>query len=290
MSKELKKRGSGKIDAVTRPLAVEEVEIDGHCVGSRWSVTDSDELAKLIAVVAMGQAAHAAKILSELRPVEPALNHDALRLSAKQSLSLKGQTREQRDVSRYHRDGLIFETISWAAAHQNAGGKALVRDPHLSSTSQGLDGLMIQLDEDGVISRTTIFEDKCSEDPRTMFRDQIIPAFKGYHDNKRAPELLATAAALLSKVGFNGTQAAQAAASVLDRKFRAYRGSLAVTTADDSLARRKALFKNYDELKDIKSDQRIGAMLITSGDMRAWFDDLASRAISYIDSLVATDV
>ena len=286
----MEKDGEFPGGATLPALLVEKVDIDGHCTGSRWSSTNLDELAKLTAIVAMGQATHAAKILAELLPLQPALNHEALRSSAKKSLSIKGETRQQQEVSRFHRDGLIFETISWAAAYQGSDGKVLLRDPHLSATSQGLDGLMIELDAVGAVSRATIFEDKCSEDPRSMFRDKIMPAFKVYHENRRAPELLAAAAALLSKVGLNGTQSAMAAASVLDKKYRAYRGGLAVTTSDDSHARRKLLFKDYGELKGIKPDQRIGAVLITSNDLRAWFDDLALRARKYIDSLVPSDV
>jgi hypothetical protein len=232
----------------------------------------------------MGQATHAARILAELLPAEPAITHDALKDDAKRRLSLDGRSEERR----YHRDGLIFETISWAAAQQATKGKALLRDPHLNSTTQGLDGLMLELDENG-INRATIFEDKCSEHPRTKFRDEIMPAFKGHHENKRAADLIASAAALLKVSGLDGTKVTQAAARVLDLGCRVYRGSLAVTTADDSEKRRRALFKDYEELKGIGADQRIGAVLVTADDLRGWFDQLANRAIVYIDSLQPGD-
>ena len=73
------------------------------------------------------------------------------------------------------------------------------------------------------------------------------------------------------------------AARVLDKTYRVYRGSLAVTTEYDSVNRRKSLFKDYEELEGIDADQRIGATLITSDDLRAWFDELAGKAIAYID-------
>jgi hypothetical protein len=271
-------------------LIIEPVEVDADCVGSRWTAADIDHLARIIAIIAMGQAAHAARIIAELLPSEPAIHYAALQADARQRLSIVGRKKEQRETSRYRRDGLIFEAISWAAAHQATAGKALLRDPHLSSTTQGLDGLMIELDEAGTaVARATIFEDKCSEHPRHMFRYEILPAFRVYHDNKRASELVATAAALIEKIGIDGTRSTIAAARVLDKNYRAYRGSLAVTTADDSLERRKKLFKNYGELKDMQAAQRIGAVLITSDDLRAWFDQLAGRAIAYIDHLEPED-
>jgi hypothetical protein len=278
--------GPGTQTSQPPALAIEAVEVDAHCIGSRWTTVDIDRLARIIAIIAMGQATHAARIIAELLPSEPAVDHQALRANAKRRLSVTGKIEKQREVSRYQRDGLIFEAISWAAAQQMTAGKALLRDPHLSSTTQGLDGLMIQLDQSGsAIARATIFEDKCSEDPRAMFRDKIMPAFKAHQEDKRASDLVATAGALIEKIGLDGTEATKAAARVLDKNYRAYRGSLAVTKSEDSLARRKHLFKNYEQLLDIGADQRIGAMLITSDDLRGWFDELADRAIAYVDHL-----
>jgi hypothetical protein len=279
----------GKATATTSPgvaLAVEKVVVDASCIGSRWTAADLHLLARIIAIIAMGQAAHAARIVNALVPAEPAIDDEGLRANAKQRLTVTGTTDEQKQVRRYHRDGLIFEAISWIAAQQQTGGNALLRDPHVSATTQGLDGLMIEMDAASAeVKRATIFEDKCSENPDETFRYKIMPAFKAHHANKRASDLVATAAALLQKVGLNGTDSVKAAARVLDKAYRTYRGSLAVTTADDSVERRQSVFKTYGELDGINPDQRIGAVLITSENLRDWFDSLADRAIAYIDEL-----
>jgi hypothetical protein len=44
------------------------------------------------------------------------------------------------------------------------------------------------------------------------------------------------------------------------------------------------VFKTYVELDGIDPAQRVGAVLIPSENLRDWFDELASRAITYIDS------
>ena len=128
----------------------------------------SELLAKLIAIIAMGQAKHAARIITEFLPAEPPLKFDALREDAKQRLSVTGNTpAEARKPRRWHRDGLMFEAISWIAAKQCATAGVLMKDPHMSATTQGLDGLMIELDEQGkTVVRATILEDKCSNSPR----------------------------------------------------------------------------------------------------------------------------
>jgi hypothetical protein len=279
----------GKAAATTPPgaaLAVERVVVDANCTGSRWAAADLDLLARIIAIIAMGQAVHAARIINALAPSGPAINKAALRASAKQRLTVTGKTDEQKKVRRYHRDGLIFEVISWIAAQQQSAGTALLRDPHISSTTQGLDGLMIELNRAGAeVKRATIFEDKCSENPDETFRYKIMPAFKEHHGDKRAPDLVATAAALLKEAGLDGTKAVEAAGRVLDKTYRAYRGSLAVTTADDSIERRQSMFKTYKELDGIEADQRVGAVLITSENLRDWFDALADSAIAYVEDL-----
>jgi hypothetical protein len=243
-------------------------------------------LARLIAIIAMGQAAHAAKIIAELRPADPAISHKALKAAARHQLSITGDTPERRDASRWRRDGFIFEAISWIAARQDGGETALLKDPHIKSTTQGIDGLMVELDpEKSELIRATIFEDKCSENPRGKFRDEVLPAFADHHENKRGPELVSAAAALIERIGLGGTAATQAAARVLDHEFRRYRAALAVTSVEDSKERRQALFKDYDGLKGIRQAQRVGASFVTPGKLRDWFDALAARAIDYIETL-----
>lgn len=272
----------------TQALLIETVDVDVHCIGSRWTAADVGLLARIIAIIAMGQAAHVARIIAELLPHRPAINHEDLKANAKRKLSILGKTESQQDVSRYHRDGLIFESISWAAARQSAKQTALLKDPHLSSTAQGLDGLMLELNQASTaIVRATIFEDKCSEHPRQKFHDEILPAFVDHHTNKRAAELVAAAAALIEKAGLNGTEATKAAARVLDKATRVYRGSLVITSADDSVSRRKALFADYEQLANINADQRIAATFVTPTALRPWFDALANKAVAYIDTLKA---
>jgi hypothetical protein len=267
-------------------LAIDAVAVDANCTGVRWAPADLDMLARIVAIIAMGQAVHAARIINGLLPAEPAINNEALKANAKQRLTVTGTTDEQKKVRRYHRDGLIFEAISWIAAQQQTAGKALLRDPHVNSTTQGLDGLMIEMDAAGKeVQRATVFEDKCSENPDHTFRYKIMPAFTAHHENKRASDLVATAAALLEKAGLDGTESVKAAARVLDKAYRTYRGSLAVTTADDSIERRRNMFQTYEKLDGIKADQRVGAVLITSDDLRGWFDTLADTAIACINGL-----
>jgi len=271
-------------------LLSQPVPIDANCGGERWVIEDADRLARLIAIVAMGQAMHAANIIHELQPASPAFTHKALFDAARRQLRIVGKTEEKKDASRWQRDGFLFEAISWVAARQSSAPNTYLKDPHLKSTTQGIDGLMIEMDgAKAEVTRATIFEDKCSNEPRTMFRDEVLRTFKDHHRNSRAPELVSTAATLIEQSGLLGSAAVAAASRVLDLAYRRYLAALTVAQKDDTPTRRQAIFKDYDELDAIGQQQRIGASLIVNGDLRENFDDLAARTIAVLDNWEAKE-
>ena len=63
-------------------LDITNFPIDDHCVGSKWTVDNEDQLVRLIAIVVMGQALKAAHIIGELLPATPAFTNDALQVEA----------------------------------------------------------------------------------------------------------------------------------------------------------------------------------------------------------------
>lgn len=274
-------------DRSDQPIKAETCVIDEHCVGERWQVEDDKQLAHLIAIIAMGQAAQASHILSELQPARPAFTIPELCAEAKIRLTVQDKKQTPRTgYPRWQRDGFIFEAISWVAARQVYGKSAYMKDPHVSATSQGLDGLMLELSGDKTqIDRTTVFEDKCTDDPVSTFKYKVIPAFRDRHENKRSAEIIAAATFLLGIAGIDDGAAAQMAAAVTDRTKRRYRAAFAVTTDHDSEDGRKQLFAGYNEIVDIGQAQRMGACLVVPPELRDWFDRLAEQAIEYVESL-----
>lgn len=268
-------------------LRIVDVPIDEHCIGGRWTTEDIDQLAKLIGIIAMGQAKHAAQIVKKLSPAAPAFTNADLCKEAIIKLTVReGKHTPRTGYPRWQRDGFIFEAISWIAARQSNGETAYLKDPHLSSTTQGLDGLMIEIvPEENQIARTTLFEDKCSDNPRSTFTDVVIPALLEHHKNNRSAELVASAADLMMQSGIDNEAAIMAAQRVFDKKLRRYRASLAVTKQFDSDDQRKKLFKGYEKLTEIEASQRVGASFIVEGELRDWFDILANRSIAFIKSL-----
>lgn len=272
------------------PISSQTVDVDEHVTGHLWTVDDIHELAKFIAVIALGQAEHAAEIIHELGPVVPVRSRSKYYQEAREQLRIRGTTAKEVEVSRYHRDGFLFECISWIVAHQAAGENTYLKDPHISSTTQGLDGLIIQMDPvEKVVLHTTICEDKCTQNPREMFRDKVMIAFTEHHQNKRGRDLLANAVALIKQSGLKGTAATLAAEKVHDKTCRTYRAALTVNSDICTAEERQKLFKGYDELTGISQAQRIGATFIVPGNLRDWFQELADHVIQALDEFEAME-
>lgn len=270
----------------SHPLQIARVPIDDQCVGDRWLVDDEIELARLIALVAMGQAAAAAQVIKTLSPAAPAFTNVDLQREAKLKLTVQDTaTTPRTGYPRWQRDGFMFEVISWIAARQ-ANHHVLLKDPHVSATSQGIDGLMIELTGDkSKIAMTTVFEDKCTSKQRDTFINKVIPVFLDHHRNSRSVEVVAAASVLLRTAGIGEDAAARMSEAVLNRDSRSYRAAFTLPAIDDTQEMRAKLFAGYDALHGIPPTQRIGASLIVSGELRAWVDALAVHAIAFLDEL-----
>ena len=257
------------------------------CVGERWTVSNAEQLARLIAIIAMGQVSQAAHIVSSLVSASPAFSFPELRSEAIIRLTVQDKPQTPRiGYPRWQRDGFVFEAISWIAARQAHGPAVVMKDPHVSSTTQGLDGLMLALSPDkSAIDLTTVFEDKCTDDPKTVFAGKVMAGFQERHDNRRSAEIIATASALLTRAGIRDEVAAKLAAAVTDRSRRRYRAAVTTVAALDNDTARADIFSAYGDLTGIGSDRRVAACLVVPAELRPWFDQLALEAVGYLNTL-----
>ncbi|WP_163005823.1 hypothetical protein [Pseudomonas viridiflava] len=279
-----KKLRMGSTAGELLPLKTVDHSLTTHCVGSIWHVQERSHLIRSIALVAVGQAYAARRIIYELSPTPPPFLK-SLQEEAKIKLTVQDDYKsgDRLGYPKYQRDGFIFEVISWVAALQDNGKEVLLKDPHTSATSQGLDGLMLVLSADRArVDLTTIFEDKCTENARKTFLEQVLPAFQDRHTNKRGAELVATASTLLRMASIDPDAVATLSASVMDQSLRCYRASFALTSEFEMIKARQQLFKNYERITDLDSARRIGACFIVDGDLRSWFETLANDVIIYL--------
>src|SRR5687768_14310998 len=111
------------------PVTVVDRPAEPHCGGLQWSIADLDALATLAALVLVGRAQHAARVLA-----------GALLLPVQAPAAMRAQIQSElfpaAGAPTYHRDGLLFEIICWLVARQRALSSEVISEPHTKATQQ----------------------------------------------------------------------------------------------------------------------------------------------------------
>jgi len=262
-------------------LTLKAVNHGDLCHGWTWEINDEDQLVDDVARVAMGQFRHVARILAGLgaRAAPTSAEHVA---DAMKKLTV------EEDSDPWHRDGWLFQTISWIAAHHNKGS-AIIRAPHIRKADHGFDGLQLELSEDGTsISAMVIFEDKATTSPRQTIVGKVWPELLGMEAGERITELTHEAAALLeTQLGADTDfDIAAAVGEILWKEARRYRVSITVSDEHEAEEARAALFKGFN--KKVGGDVvRRRAETILIPDMRDWMAEFAERVKIRITEIAA---
>ncbi len=245
---------------------------DPLCTGNTWAVPDEDILAEYIAWVAMGQALHVADILHAANPTGTPSTNDAAKIDAVALLTQSG-------AEPWHRDGWMFQVMSWLAAHVNTPG-ALIAVPHMIHAEKGLDGFEILLDASQDVIATIIFEDKATQNPRRTVRADVWPDFVKFESGQGVNRLTAQAANILTVAHHpNPTNAVTQISWNTTRRYR-----ISITDSQSTPTSRKGLFAGYDTAVQGGIDRRKAEVFVVS-DLRVWMQSLADRAITQVAML-----
>ena len=257
------------------PFCFTPIGEDGIWFGSTWTVDDEDTLAEMIARVAIGQSRAVERILHTTGATLPDFPRDGY-VGARRLLTLDA------DEDPYHRDGWLFQVMSWIAAH-GQDDAALIRAPQMIHADKGLDGLMIEFDG-GDIARVVICEEKATTNPRERINSDVWPEFESFEAGDRDNELIASVTALLERSGDPDPDAV--VADILWRDQRAYRVAVTVGRRHASEAGRKRLFNGYDDVVDGRVARR-RAETIRLDELRDWMEVLAAKALHIIEEAEA---
>ncbi len=264
-------------------LTLTATDHDDLCHGWSWEIVDENQLVEDVARVALGQYRHVSKILVGLnsRPMPTSAEHVA---DAVAKLTVA------EDGTPWHRDGWLFQTISWIAAHHNKG-TAVIRAPHIRKADHGFDGIQLELSDDGAsISALVVFEDKATTSPRATILKDVWPDLVKMEAGERITELTHEAAALLeTQLGaFAAIDIDRAVGQILWNEARRYRVSITVDNALAATDARAALFAGYDnKVGGVVARRRAETIVIP--DMRAWMGAFAERVKERVTEL-ATNV
>lgn len=244
------------------------------CHGASWTVADKDVLADHIARVAVGQSRHVARILAGADLGPPPTQASSL-LAAIKMLTVVGP-----DPS--HRDGWMFQVMSWIAAN-NATPGGLIRPPHMILANKGYDGLQLEINHaTGSLVAATIFEDKATVNPRDTIHDDVWPEFKRFENGENDNVLTAEVIALLGTR--NGIDPDAAIEDVIWKKNVKYRISITIEEGHDSNEGRNRLFKGYKDVAPGMVARRRGETFVVQY-LRPWMAQLANKAISAVKAL-----
>jgi hypothetical protein len=261
-------------------LLLTKADAPDLCQGSDWAVADEDALAEHVARIAVGQYRHVAKILADTGAAPPPTDAE---LKANAVALLTAEDPEKP----WHRDGWLFQAISWIAAH--TGGGAAIKPPHLIKAHKGFDGLQLELSGDGTVRAVIIFEDKATENPRATIRDDVLPGISKLEKGERRNELGQEVASLLETQvrTYPDLDVDAALQQIIWKEARRYRVAITVASPHGADDKRKALFKDYDKFAP-GAVQRRGAETMMIPQLRTWMQAFAELVIAKIQAMPAS--
>ncbi len=262
-------------------LTLTKIDHEDLCHGWSWAIQDEKVLAEQVARVALGQYRHVATILAGANVAAPGTSADHAASAIKLLTVETGN-------DPWHRDGWIFQTLSWIAAHQ-VGQKAVTRPPHILKAHKGFDGLQLELAGDGKsVIAVIVFEDKATENARSTIRDEVWPGIVALESGQRVTELTHETSAMLEaqqKIDSN-LDVDAAIANILWKEARRYRISITIGDTHKNGQARARLFKGFDE-KAPGDVVRRRAETIYVPELRKWMQQFAERVIAHVKAISA---
>lgn len=260
------------------PITLNSFISENLCFGNKWEISDRNLLIEIVAQVLVGRARHAQKVLKGLGQLDPDIDYrEQVLLDAIKKLTING------DVDVYHRDGLVFQIISWIAAHKNAGNSSIIATPHLIRAQKGFDGLQIDINSSRKVESIRIFEDKATENPRDTIREKVWPEFKEFYDGERESELEDQLSTLLLTKSQLVDDIDDAIETLIWKDVRKFRVAITAESSHVSEAGIKRLFKDYDEIVPGNIDFR-QAEYIHIDNLRTWMNDFCNEVINLLES------
>lgn len=262
------------------PVIIESLRFrkrHGHPKGAAWVVPDDRLLGQAVAQIALGQWAHLESILRTGSWAEPSVDYSVA--GAIKTLTVETGSL---DWKRSHRDGWLFQAISWIAAVETGRGPA--RPPHVGHAEKGFDGLQLLTTRDGSrVKRLILFEDKATKNPRKVIREDVWPAFKSLEAGERDAAIRSELSALLLQMpNLDEQQAVNRVMPTLAN--RVYRVAVTVDPDRATQAGIKRLFKGYPEVAS-GGHYRRRAHVLELTNLREWMASVAAHGIEYLEGL-----
>lgn len=188
-----------------------------ECNFFEWTIGKKNraKLVEILAYLYLRQEENAQRVISALEPRRRVskgrvVQNVVRKLTAPHSEDVelfKSGTPEQKASAKQrirtaiiHRDGLLFQHVSWIAARL-ALPNSYMTSPHVRQADKGFDGFIIELDGSGdAIKRVVLCEDKASKSPRSLISSSVWPEIGTIILGDRDDEILADLVTLLKSI------------------------------------------------------------------------------------------
>lgn len=279
------------------PLTIETATNDPTCLLSRWVVEQDDALVAALAWLYAQKQTHAMAIIRELDPspasflgkeIDNAIDTLRYRISdiaadlTNDDEAVKQKALKILGTRVAHRDGLLFQHISWIAArlqYPNAEAAA----PHVRQADKGFDGFLIEhLVGQLALSKIVLCEDKASVNPRRLVTSQIWPDIQSIIAGEKDREIAAAVGALLSNVPMADREAILAA--TIWARAKHYRVALAAGNDQIRDGGYLHLFDGYEQqaLGDISI--RL-AEVMPMPEVRVYLAELSTKIVARLEAM-----
>lgn len=249
------------------------------CHGWAWTIEDEDVLAERVARIVLGQYRHVAKILTGAGVPGPVANAEQANAAIKQLTLAEGG-------DPWHRDGWLFQAISWIAAHQQPSA-SLTRMPHIRKADKGFDGMQLELNEAGTaITAVVVFEDKATDNARDTIREDVWPGIVSLEKGERLNEISQEVSGMLDARAAADPEfdLDSAIANTLWHDARRYRVSITIGDTHNDPSARAKLFKGFDDSAPGATARRRADTIYLPA-LRNWMAGFSSRVIIKIKAI-----
>lgn len=274
------------------------------CEFTEWSINASERerLVEVLAYLYLRQEENAIRVISALSPkrltsrgkvadnvirkLTAPLPQDVADL-ASPDVDIQKKAKDRIKTSIYHRDGLLFQHISWIVA-KKASPHGVMTSPHVRNADKGFDGFVMELDQHQEAIETVILcEDKASEAPRNLVTQSVWPEIEAIINGQRDDEVLAELVTLLKSVP--SVDAEDAIQTMFWEEARHFRVCVATSEKirDEKLGNHTKVLAGFEKKVVGASKKRVGGVLVF-GEVREGLAKLAMEVVEKVKEL--TDV
>ncbi len=269
------------------------------CTLSIWSVAESASFCRALAAIYLRRPTHARKIIDELQPspmvfggfeIANAINllrvknADIAEALASENPVVSAAARKTLDARVSHRDGLLFQHVSWVAGTlQYPAAKAMA--PHVRVADKGFDGLFLEV-ADGAFTRLVLCEDKATVNPRATITGKVWPELLDTEAGDKDLELVDAVTALLDTLMPEDDRVAVIDGAIWGQ-LRQYRVAVTAAPGDVKAGGYGHIFEGFNMKAPLPHTVRNGEVMPLD-DIRAGLHALADQVIGRLQEIAAS--